>query len=147
MIYDKKVISLIIFAVLTILIAVNYEDIIKNKYESYNIKQYYNEKNNIDVFFLGTSRVYFTMSPMEIWHKYGIVSYNRGTAQQYYKVSYLFLEEILSKYNPKLIIFDTYFLEDLSYKEKQTMIHLQNLKMIFLSFMHTNMFIKIQMIF
>lgn len=42
----KKVISLIIFAVLTILIAVNYEDIIKNKYESYNIKQYYNEKNN-----------------------------------------------------------------------------------------------------
>ena len=29
----KKVISLIIFAVLTILIAVNYEDIIKNKYE------------------------------------------------------------------------------------------------------------------
>ena len=130
----KKVISLIIFTVLTILIAVNYEDIIKNKYESYNIKQYYNEKNNIDVFFLGTSRVYFTMSPMEIWHKYGIVSYNRGTAQQYYKVSYLFLEEILSKYNPKLIIFDTAYLEDLSYKEKQTMIHLQNLKNDFFKF-------------
>ena len=124
----KKLILLLIFTLLTILLFIKYEDILKNKYESYSIKQYYNEKNNIDVFFLGSSRVYYTLSPMEIWNKYGIISYNRGTSQQYYKVSYLFLEEILSKYNPKLIIFDIAFLEDLLYKDKQAMIHLQNLK-------------------
>lgn len=124
----KRFIYILVFIIFTVFIAIKYEYVIKNKFQAYSIKQYYYEKNNIDVFFLGTSRVYFTLSPMEVWNKYGIVSYNRGTAQQSYKLSFLFLEEILLRHKPKVIMYDINYLENLLQNSYQTMIHLQNLK-------------------
>lgn len=125
----KRIFIIIIFIFITIFLFIKYESTITNKMYVHNIKQYYDEKHDIDVFFLGSSRIYYPMSPMEIWNKYGIISYNRGSSGQYYKLSYLFLEELLSKYSPKIIIFDIAYLETLIFENKyRTGISLSNMK-------------------
>ena len=124
----KKIIIITIFILITIILFMKYESIITNKIYVYNVKQYYNERNDIDVFFLGSSKIYYAISPMEIWNKYGIISYNRGSSGQYYKLSYLFLEELLSKYAPKVVIFDITYLESLTFGNKYTGISLSNME-------------------
>ena len=125
----KKILGIIIFLLITVFIFIKYEAILRNKMFSHNDILYYNQEKNIDVFFIGSSRIQWSMSPMEIWQKYGIISYNRGTASQYYKISYLFLEDIYRRYNPKLVIFDTSFLETLNFFSlNRTDITLANLK-------------------
>lgn len=125
----KKIVGIIIFLLITLIIFIKYEAIIRSKMFSHNDILYYNQKQNIDVFFLGSSRIQWSMSPMEIWQKYGIISYNRGTAAQYYKLSYLFLEDIYRNYHPKLVIVDTSFLETLDFfSHNRTDITLANLK-------------------
>ena len=126
----KKFLLPIIFIILTTALLINYENIFRNKDHIYNIKQYYNEKTDIDVFFLGTSRIYYSMSPMEIWDKYGITSYNRGTPVQTLPVTYLFLKEIFLNHSPKLVIIDTtalnYLKRDTTYRTKVAISNIDN---------------------
>ena len=102
----KKIFIIFLFLIITIFIGLRYEEIIINKMITHNNEQFYNEEENIDVFFIGTSRIYYPMSPMEIWNKYGIVTYNRGMPGQYYKLTYIFLKEVFAKFSPKVIVVD-----------------------------------------
>ncbi len=124
----KKIFTVIFFLLLLIIILLRLEDIIKIKQYSYNIDQFYKEKNNIDVFFLGSSFAQYGISPMEIWDKYGIVSYNRATTQQHYKFTYILLEEILLKHKPKVVVIDTYYLEWMDSQWKWLDVGLANLE-------------------
>ena len=112
----KKITISIIFIIFICLIILKTEQIIRGKIYAYNVSQFYNEPENIDVFFIGSSRIYYPMSPMYIWNTYGITSYNRGSSGQYYKLTYLFTEEIIKKYKPKLLIIDILYLESLAFE-------------------------------
>lgn len=113
----KKIIYITIFILISFCMILQFQKIIINKTMMYDFNNFYKEdKNiNIDVFLMGSSHMYFSMSPMEIWQKYGIVSYHRGTASQYYKLSYKLMEEVFKYYKPKLIVFDIYMLINLSF--------------------------------
>ena len=102
----KKIVLTLLFLFITIILFFTVLNIINGKKYLYNINSFYQEKNNIDVFFVGSSRVYYAFSPMEIWNKYGIITYDRGSSDQFYKHSYLFMEEIFKLHKPKLIVFD-----------------------------------------
>ena len=65
------------------------------------IEEYYKEKGNHDVVFIGDCEVYENFSPITLWEKYGITSYIRGSAQQLIWQSYYLLEETLKYENQK----------------------------------------------
>lgn len=104
----KKFLYSAFFIIIFITIFFNIEKILNNKMFIYNFKDFYAQTNNIDIIFIGTSKIQYTLSPMEIWHKYGITSYNRGTAAQYYKLTYFLIDEIFKYNKPKLIVVDIY---------------------------------------
>ncbi len=109
----KKLLLSIVFISVFIIIYFSVEKIINNKMLLYNFKEFYSQTNNIDILFIGTSKVHYTLSPMEIWNKYGVTSYNRGTASQYYKLTYFLLDEAFRYSKPKLVVVDIYGLLDL----------------------------------
>lgn len=113
----KKYISIVLFILITFLLVFQCEKLIKTKIMINDFHNFYKEdKNiNIDVFFMGSSHMYFSVSPMEIWKKYGVVSYHRGTATQYYKLSYKLMEEVFNYYEPKLIVVDIFMLVSLDF--------------------------------
>lgn len=70
------------------------------------IEEYYKEKGNHDVIFIGDCEVYENISPITLWEDYGITSYIRGSAQQLIWQSYYLLEETLTYEKPKVVVFN-----------------------------------------
>lgn len=105
----KKIAIVLIFIIATLFLFFKYEEIIRQK-TRLNIAAEYNKNyyNNIDVFFLGNSAVNWSISPMYIWNKYGILSYNRGIEQQSLIETLHITKSIFRKYKPKLIIVDIF---------------------------------------
>lgn len=101
-----KIIKAILLSLIIVLVLYYTGYIIVSKAGVSNFRQFYKEKENIDVLFIGPSTIYYVISPMYIWDKYGIVTYNRGTQSQTYALSYSLLEESLKKEKPSLIVLD-----------------------------------------
>ena len=103
----KVVVSLVIVGVLLFLaqrlLVPKYVDDIR---EGALIQEYYDEKNDHDVIFIGDCEVYENFSPIEMWEKYGITSYIRGSASQVIWQSYYLLEETISIEKPKVVVFN-----------------------------------------
>ena len=101
-----KIFKVILLSLIIVLVLYYTGTIIVSKAGTSNFRQFYKEKENIDVIFIGPSTLYYVISPMYIWDKYGIVTYNRGTQSQTYALSYSLLEESLKKEKPSLIVLD-----------------------------------------
>lgn len=67
---------------------------------------YEEEKNSLDVLVIGASDVGRGYSPVEVWNKYGITSYNLGTSNQTFSLAYYLLKETLDYQKPKVIVLD-----------------------------------------
>lgn len=80
----------------------------KNPNEKY--AAFFEEEEDFDVLFFGTSHVRYGISPMELWHDYGIVSYNLGINLQLLPTTYWQMENVLEYTSPKLIVIDCFFL-------------------------------------
>lgn len=64
------------------------------------------EENTIDVFFVGTSHIYFGIDPMYIYEHTGITSYAQATQSQHMDTAYLVLQEALKTQKPKVVFLD-----------------------------------------
>jgi hypothetical protein len=74
---------------------------------SFIIKGFYKEeKNSLDVIFMGNSDTYRGIDPMVIYNEYGITSYNYVAAGQRMWMAYAMLEDSLRSQNPKVIMFN-----------------------------------------
>ena len=72
---------------------------------------FYNmDKDSVDVLFLGSSHCTAAFSPVELYEKYHIKSYNLGSEQQNLLISYYWLQEALRYQKPAYVFLDTYFL-------------------------------------
>jgi hypothetical protein len=70
------------------------------------IEEYYREKTNHDVIFIGDCEVYGNFSPVTLWENHGITSFIRGSAQQLIWQSYYLLEETLKYEKPEIVVFN-----------------------------------------
>ena len=70
--------------------------------------EYYAERTDHDVLFLGDCEVYECYTPPTLWGEYGITSYIRGTPQQLIWQSYYLLEDALRHETPKAVVYNVY---------------------------------------
>ncbi|MCR4840259.1 MAG: SGNH/GDSL hydrolase family protein [Lachnospiraceae bacterium] len=70
------------------------------------IAEYYDEKKDFNVVFIGDCEVYENFVPAVMWEEYGINSYIRGSAQQLIWQSYYLCEETLKYEKPDVIVFN-----------------------------------------
>lgn len=103
----KRLFFSFLFLFVIFLLVTRYEEIIRHK-TRLNVTAEYNKRkyNDIDVFFVGSSTINWTISPMYIWNKYGVASYNRGIEQQSIVESLNIVKDIFRKYKPKVIVLD-----------------------------------------
>ena len=95
-------IGIIIFILLSAIIVPHWT---RNDGTTVVIKSFYNEpKDTIDAVFIGNSSVYKGISPMEIWKKYGITSYDFASPDQKIWLSYYFIKECFNYQKPKVIV-------------------------------------------
>ena len=103
--YFKIILIFIIFFILIIisgkLVSLKY---INNYPEGSFISDYYYEKNNHDIIFLGDCEAYTSFSPVLLYKEYGITSFIRGSSRQLIGQSYYILSETLKYEKPKIVI-------------------------------------------
>lgn len=107
----KKIISVIIFIIglNSILFYIAYTLLPKDS--GYNAIDYYKNNNQLDIIWLGPSTTYWAISPMYIWNKYNITSFNNAHRSQ--GLTSFYLMQDMMKYNMDLIFFDiTIFMTD-----------------------------------
>ncbi|MBQ7372486.1 MAG: hypothetical protein IJW67_11535 [Blautia sp.] len=80
----------------------------KDSYIKY--ANFFNQKEDFDVLFLGTSHVLNDIYPMELWKDYGIVSYNFGGHGNFLPTTYWVMKNALDYTTPKVMVIDGYFL-------------------------------------
>ena len=70
------------------------------------IEEYYKDKSDHEVVFIGDCEIYENFSPITLWEEYGITSYMRGSAQQLIWNSYYLLEDTLRYETPEVVVFN-----------------------------------------
>lgn len=123
---NKKIISRIAIgiasAVLFVCIFAFLQALVMPKYtfesnaEGAYIAEYYDEKHDHDILFVGDCEVFENYSPIELWEEFGITSYIRGSGQQLVWQSYYLLEEMLENENPTAVVYNV---QSLIYNEPQ----------------------------
>ena len=118
----KKITACIIIAALLIGTLYILQRLLIPKYqtgivEGSMVEEYYDDKSDHEVVFIGDCEVYENFSTIELWKKYGITSYIRGSAQQLTWQSYYLLEDTLKYETPKVVVFNVLALK---YNEPQS---------------------------
>lgn len=63
--------------------------------------------NTIDYLVIGDSEAYTSISPMEIWNKYGFTGYNLGGPAQRLQETYYSLKKALESQKPRVVMIET----------------------------------------
>lgn len=69
-------------------------------------QEFFDEEEDFDVLFLGSSHMMNAVYPMELWDDYGIVSYNLGGHASTLCVSYWMLQNALDYTTPEVVVID-----------------------------------------
>ena len=106
----KHTISIIVFIVVFVVSFENITHAFSYKMgENDTINSFFLEpRNSVDVLFVGSSHAYSSFSPMELWEKSGISSYNLGSSSQSIPCSYYLIKEGIRTQKPKVIVLETY---------------------------------------
>ncbi len=64
------------------------------------------EEDTVDVLFVGSSHVYYSINTCNLYDDYGIASYLLASPAQPVWISYYFLQEALKTQSPRLVVFD-----------------------------------------
>jgi hypothetical protein len=104
----KKVIKIGVFIAIVIW-GINYLSyVFTPKGSNFNILKGYTllPKNSIDVLFVGDSGIYGDISPMAIYEKYGITSYDYSSSAASNLLAYYMLKEALKTQTPTVVVMD-----------------------------------------
>lgn len=71
---------------------------------------FFAEEEQLDVLFLGSSRVLDGVSPMELWRDYGITSYNMGNSSECMDATEWVLRIASAHNKPKIAMIDLYYI-------------------------------------
>lgn len=113
--FKKFILTLILTFIMTLPILVYCSNLFIPKWISHDngnmmsfiIKGFYAEdKNTLDVVFTGNSDVFRGVSPMVIYKKYGITSYNYVSSGERSWMAYGMFKEVFRLQNPKIILFN-----------------------------------------
>ena len=106
----KLILSTLVVLGMIVLGIVYFSDITERKESREKFAQFYNEEENVDVLFIGSSHVLNGIFPMELWNDYGIVSYNMAGHGNRMILNYWVLMNALEHTTPKLVVLDAYML-------------------------------------
>lgn len=110
--YIKVSIKLIVFSIIFVMCLNTIYNVTKMKNSYVKMENFFKQKEDFDVLFFGSSHVSNIIFPMELWKKYGIVSYNLGGASATIAMSYHNMLLALKETTPKLIVLDLYMITD-----------------------------------
>ena len=107
----KKAITIIAYLLVLIMLVgvlMRVTQVLEHKEAKISYGSFFDENENYDVWFAGSSRMKNGVYPMLLWKEYGITSYNIGAHAACIPETYWFIKNLLDYKKPKVIVVDTY---------------------------------------
>lgn len=104
----KRIIAVILFCTLLLVSLVWVSDFFDKTSVEYKYGTFFTEENNVDVILMGTSRMYDTVMPQEMWDSWGIPSYNFAQSNCTIPISYYVLRMLDEYTDPSLVVIDLF---------------------------------------
>lgn len=91
---------------LTVCILYYLTNLMERKASEEKYADFFEQQEDFDVLFMGTSHVINAVFPMMLWNEYGIVSYNFGGHDNRIPTTYWVMKNALEYTNPKVVVID-----------------------------------------
>lgn len=104
----KWMVRITAFSMILLLCTVFASDVLRRKDSDFKYKPFFEQKEDFDVLFMGTSHVIQGVFPMDLWDEYGIVSYNFGGNSNRIATSYWVMKNAFEYTSPKLVVIDAF---------------------------------------
>ncbi len=102
-----KIVRGAVFLCLLVVFVFQAGKVLENKNAEKLSGAYFSErKGTHDVLFLGPSTIMNGVYPAELWHEYGVTSYNLATGNQSAAASYYLAAEAIRRDHPRVIVLD-----------------------------------------
>lgn len=102
----KRTIS-VLFIIILLVCGLNFFiSVTKRPDSDFKYIPFFEEKQDFDVLFFGTSHVINGIYPMQLWNDYGIVSYNFGGHANSIGASYWVYKNAVEYHKPKVVVLD-----------------------------------------
>lgn len=102
----RNIISCIMAICLTVSMLKYMTDLMERKASDEKYQDFFDQKEDFDVLFFGTSHVLNGVYPMELWNDYGMVSYNFGGHSNQIATTYWVMKNALDYTTPDLVVID-----------------------------------------
>ncbi len=102
------VIKVVCFLTLLFICIVGTTKLFQRKASVIKYTSFFEQKEDYDVLFFGSSHVVNGVFPMELWEDYGIVSYNWGTHGSQLATTYWTMQNVFEYTIPKLVVLDIF---------------------------------------
>lgn len=110
----KRLLAVLIFVILLFTSCSVAQRIIKDKFltDATTIVNgfYAEEKNSIDVVFVGSSNCFCSIDPSVLYEEYGIAAYNFASSSQTMNLSLLYVKEMFKRQKPKVVALEVNYL-------------------------------------
>ena len=107
----KRILSCVIVVLLLIFALAKTTDVMQRKSSDIKYIPFFEHARDYDVLFMGSSLVMNDIFPMELWHDYGITSYNFGTHSSQMATTYWVMRNALDYSEPKVVVIDCFTLQ------------------------------------
>ena len=102
----KAIFSFVVVCLLVVTGMAYLSDLTERKESNNKFSEFYEQEEDYDVLFLGSSHVLNSVFPMELWNDYGIVSYNLAGYGSRSASNYWVLKNALEYTTPELVVVD-----------------------------------------
>lgn len=103
----KQLVRALCFALILVLLVTVLTFVTRDKNEAELVRLYYaEEENSLDVVFVGSSHMMCGIYPMELYHEYGITSYNFSSSALVLPQAYYQVVEALKTQTPEVLVLD-----------------------------------------
>ena len=103
----KRIIGTVAFLLILTGTVIGLMNITARKDSREHFAGFYESKEEFDVLFLGSSQMYRSVYPMELWDEYGITSYNMGASASLLPENYWIKKNASLYHKPHLVVVDT----------------------------------------
>ena len=104
----KMIVSVFIVVFLLFISICHLSNLFERKDSNVKFIDFFEQKEDFDVLFFGTSHVADGIIPMTLWNDFGIVSYNVGSTGGRLPTAYWLLENVLEYTTPQLVVIDCF---------------------------------------
>ena len=98
-------------------------DLLSNKVAAIQFGHFFEDEREYDVLYFGSSHMQYGISPMEIWHDYGVTGYNCAGQGTSIAASYWTFKNAIRYHKPKVAVLDTFLIYQNSVSMKTGLAH------------------------